>query len=202
MTNVSLVYRENRAYVRARRLLDAIAAAILLAAAVPVLLAAAIAILLEDGRPVFFAQPRIGRFERTFVMFKLRTMKKECCGDAYSPAQSGDVRITRTGRWLRKFSIDELPQLVNVLRGEMSLVGPRPEMPFIVKQYQTWQHLRHLVQPGMTGLWQISVRSRVPLAKPEATLLDLEYIRNFSPATDAKVLAKTFQAVLSGGGAV
>jgi lipopolysaccharide/colanic/teichoic acid biosynthesis glycosyltransferase len=199
---VSLVYRENRAYMRCRRAVNALTALLVLIAAAPILLVAAICILVEDGRPILFAQPRVGRFERTFVMFKLRTMKKECCMDAYSPAESQDSRITRTGRWLRKLSIDELPQLVNVIRGEMSLVGPRPEMPFIVGRYARWQHLRHLVQPGITGLWQTSVRSNVPLARPEATLLDLEYIKHVSPMTDAKLLAKTLGAVVSANGAV
>jgi lipopolysaccharide/colanic/teichoic acid biosynthesis glycosyltransferase len=197
----TFIYSEKRSYMQVRRVADIALSVLVLCLALPLLLAAAIAILIEDGYPVFFAQRRVGRFERNFVMYKLRTMKKERCGDGVSPSDPRDPRITRVGRWLRRTSIDELPQLINVLRGDMSLVGPRPEMPFIVGRYEGWQHLRHLVQPGLTGLWQISHRSNVPLARPEATLLDLEYVRTASATTDSTILAKTIKAVLSANGA-
>jgi|SRR5579884_500537 len=196
-----LVYRENRLYRRVRRMVNLVIAAIALLVAAPILLLCAIAIAVDDGFPVIFKQRRIGRFERPFTMYKFRTMKKDDCGYGVSPTQPQDPRITRAGKWLRKTSLDELPQLFNVVRGDMSLVGPRPEMPFIVEQYDTWQHLRHLVEPGITGLWQISQRSNVPLALPEATLLDLDYIRMASPITDGVLLARTFSAVISANGA-
>ena len=197
----SFVYRDDAVYRRRRRIVNAIVAAIVLVAAAPVLAIAALAILLEDGLPIVFRQQRIGRFERPFVRYKLRTMKKQLCGDRISPSTSADPRITRVGRWLRRTSVDELPQLINVIRGEMSLVGPRPEMPFIVRRYQNWQHLRHLVEPGLTGLWQIRERSNMPLESPEATMLDLEYVRTISPITDGRLLAQTVKAVILTHGA-
>jgi len=202
MTVGTLVFKEKPLYTKGRRFANAAIALLALGLTAPILAIAAIAIALEDGFPIIFAQRRVGRFERTFVMYKLRTMKKESCGYGISPSEKNDPRITSVGRWLRKTSIDELPQLVNVLRGEMSLVGPRPEMPFVVKGYEQWQHLRHLVEPGVTGLWQTSRRSDVPLARPEATLLDLEYVRTASPIMDGILLAKTIKAVVSTHGAI
>jgi lipopolysaccharide/colanic/teichoic acid biosynthesis glycosyltransferase len=194
-------YREKKAFMRLRRWINAGIAVVVLCLAIPVLILCAIAIVLDDGFPIIFKQRRVGRFERAFTMYKFRTMKKSDCGYGVSPTQPTDARITRTGRWMRRTSLDELPQLINVVRGEMSLVGPRPEMPFIVEQYAKWQHLRHLVEPGITGLWQISERSNVPLERPEATLIDLDYIRTASPVTDGMVLARTFTAVISANGA-
>lgn len=201
MHDRTLVYRERRMYMRARRLVNVLLASIALCAAAPLLLAAIVVIVAEDGFPVVFRQRRIGKFERPFVMYKLRTMRKQRCADDVSPTDPQDARITRVGRWLRKTSIDELPQLVNVIRGDMSLVGPRPEMPFIVERYAKWQHLRHLVEPGLTCIWQISARSNVPLALPEATMMDLDYIEAASPLTDGLLLARTFKAVFSANGA-
>jgi lipopolysaccharide/colanic/teichoic acid biosynthesis glycosyltransferase len=192
-----LVFREARSYGRVRRLAECLIAGAMFAAAVPVLIAAAIAIKLEDGGPIVFRQRRVGRFGRTFTMYKLRTMRHSECRDAVSPASGRDPRITATGHWLRKLSIDELPQLVNVLRGDMSIVGPRPEMPFIVKRYEKWQHLRHLVKPGITCIWQTECRSRIPLALPEATEYDISYINTLSAATDLRIIARTALAVLS-----
>src|ERR1035441_1152470 len=180
----NLIFRENIRYVRLRRVLDASAALIVLVVVTPILLAASFAILLEDGRPIFFRQQRVGRFGRLFNMYKLRTMQKTKCVDNLSPTSGRDPRITRVGHWLRKSSIDELPQLINVICGEMTFVGPRPEMPFLVREYEPWQHLRHLVTPGVTGFWQTTCRSTVPLHLPEATMLDLEYVRNASYLTD------------------
>ncbi len=169
--------------------------------ALPILLAAAIAIRLEDGGTIFFRQRRVGRFGRVFTIYKLRTMSAADCVDALSPTSGGDARVTRVGAVLRRTSIDELPQLINVLRGEMSVVGPRPEMPFIVKRYEPWQHLRHLATPGITGLWQTTCRSRVPLHRPEATQIDLEYVRTASTGTDSRIVLRTFRALLRADGA-
>jgi lipopolysaccharide/colanic/teichoic acid biosynthesis glycosyltransferase len=197
----TFVYRENRMTRRIRRAVDAFLALTFLFLAGAILILAAIAILIEDGRPMFFTQRRVGRFERLFVMYKLRTMKKEFCGDSPSPTTAGDDRITRVGRILRRTSIDEIPQLINVLRGEMSLIGPRPEMGIIMKRYEPWQHLRHVISPGITCLWQITCRSTIPLDRPEATALDLDYIRNASPLLDGAILLRTVNSLVSAKGA-
>jgi lipopolysaccharide/colanic/teichoic acid biosynthesis glycosyltransferase len=196
-----LVFRENTGYRRLRRLFDVLAACFMLVIATPILIVAGCAIALEDGGPIFFCQRRVGRFGRLFTMFKLRTMRKEKCVDSLSPTTGRDPRITRVGYWLRRLSIDELPQLVNIIRGDMALVGPRPEMPFIVRGYESWQNLRHLVTPGVTGFWQTTCRSTVPLHLPAATMLDLKYIQQASHSTDAAVLVKTVRSLISAEGA-
>jgi lipopolysaccharide/colanic/teichoic acid biosynthesis glycosyltransferase len=196
-----IVFRENVGYVRMRRILDVCIASVMLVVASPVLIVAALAIMIEDGRPILFRQRRVGRFGKLFTIYKLRTMKKEKCRDGLSPISLRDPRVTRVGYWLRRSSIDEIPQLMNVLIGNMSLVGPRPEMPFIVRGYESWQHLRHLVTPGVTGFWQTTCRSTVPLHLPEATMLDLDYVRQASHSTDAAVLVKTIRILISTEGA-
>jgi lipopolysaccharide/colanic/teichoic acid biosynthesis glycosyltransferase len=196
-----MIYRKKVAYNRLRRVIDVFCAICLLVVATPILLLSALAILCEDGGPIFFRQRRVGRFGRLFTIYKLRTMRKEECVDSLSPTTGRDPRITRVGYWLRRSSIDELPQLLNILRGEMAFVGPRPEMPFIVREYEVWQHLRHLVTPGVTGLWQTTCRSTVPLHLPQATMLDLEYIRKASHTTDAAVVVKTIRSLISTEGA-
>ncbi|MGD0050583.1 MAG: sugar transferase [Vulcanimicrobiaceae bacterium] len=198
---ISLVYGSRRSARFARRVLDLLVAVVALAVTAPLLLVAAGAIVAEDRGPVLFTQKRVGRFERLFTIYKLRTMRVEMCDDRLTPSTSRDARLTRVGRLLRRTSIDELPQLINVIRGEMSLIGPRPEMPFIVREYAPWQHLRHLAAPGLTGLWQVTCRSQIPLHWPEATLLDLEYIRRASPSTDLKILLETVRVVVNGQGA-
>jgi lipopolysaccharide/colanic/teichoic acid biosynthesis glycosyltransferase len=201
MTAPVIAYRENLAYRRRKRALDLIIGSCALLAALPILAVAAIAIRLEDGGAILFRQRRVGRFGRVFTIYKLRTMSSANCVDALSPTSGGDARVTRVGAILRKMSIDELPQLFNVLRGDMSVVGPRPEMPFIVKRYEPWQHLRHLATPGITGLWQTTCRSRVPLHRPEATHIDLEYVRTASTGTDSRIVLSTFRALLKADGA-
>jgi lipopolysaccharide/colanic/teichoic acid biosynthesis glycosyltransferase len=202
MTNdLQLVYRQYRTYGAARRAVDMSVALVALAVSAPVLAAAAAAIAIEDGFPIVFKQKRIGRFGKPFTIYKLRTMRKNACADAYKPGDGRDPRITRTGRILRKLSIDELPQFVNVVRGDMAVVGPRPEMPFIVKRYERWQHLRSLAPPGITGLWQTTVRSTVPLDRPEATMIDLDYVRRASTPFDLALVARTFSSLLIRRGA-
>ena len=196
-----LIYKYDHRRRRARRIVDAVVATVLLAMAAPLLAAAAIAISIEDGPPITFMQKRVGRFERLFTIYKLRTMWHADCVDRQKMTNASDPRITRVGRVLRKTSIDELPQLINVIRGEMSLVGPRPEMPFMTKRYERWQHMRHLVNPGLTCIWQITCRAEVPLHEPAATALDLDYIRNASPALDGALLAQTVVSVLRPKGA-
>jgi lipopolysaccharide/colanic/teichoic acid biosynthesis glycosyltransferase len=132
-------------------------------------------------------------------MVKFRTMHAGADPAAVAPTGPGDPRVTPYGRWLRATSIDELPQLWNVLRGEMSLVGPRPEMPFIVEGYDEWQRRRLSVKPGITGLWQILGRKDLPMHRN--LQYDFYYIRNRSLALDASILLRTAGAVLSRRGA-
>ncbi len=171
----------------------------------PLLILVAIAILIDDGWPVFFTQQRVGENGRLFWIFKFRTMRQDTSGTdlgRYSGRvykHVDDQRITRFGRVLRRSSIDELPNLWNVLRGEMSLVGPRPELPWVVEEYEAWQRPRLSVPPGMTGWWQIQGRSEAPLR--ENVELDLYYIQNYSPVLDLQILCRTVWVVLSGRGA-
>ena len=196
-----LIYRENLTTRRIRRAVDVTLALTLLILVAPILLVAAFAIFFEDGGPVVFKQRRAGRFERTFTIYKLRTMKLAECGDCPSPTSGGDSRITSVGKFIRKTSIDELPQLLNVVLGHMSLIGPRPEMPMMIARYEGWQHMRHLVAPGMTCIWQTTCRSTVPLNRPEATALDLDYIERASPALDSMLLLRTVATVVFPKGA-
>ncbi len=199
--DVRIAFREKASYRRAQRMFDLTVATIALALSTPVMVVAAVAIRLEARGPIFYRQRRVGRCGRYFTLYKLRTMRTEMCGDALKPEGGHDPRITRVGRVLRRTSIDELPQLLNVLRGDMAIVGPRPEQPFLVHRYEKWQHLRHLTKPGITGLWQITCRSTIPLHAPEATAVDLEYIRTASMATDSRIVIRTFGALLFATGA-
>ena len=185
--------------------IDGVAALALLVVLLPVLAAVALAVRLGVGRPVIFRQERIGLGGRRFTVFKFRTMLDEPPAGAVVRRCEGcrsichkcpnDPCHTRVGRVLRRFSLDELPQLVNVLRGEMSLVGPRPELPDIVAGYDAWQHRRHAVRPGLTGLWQVTQRSsQVPMH--EATGPDIEYVERISLRTDLAILARTLPSVL------
>lgn len=196
-----LIYRQRPIFGRVRRTVDAILAGASLLLVSPVLLAAAIAIYLDDRGPIFFVQRRVGRFGRPFVIYKLRTMKVSELGDNVSPRNSDDRRITRVGRILRRTSIDELPQLLNIAKGDMAIVGPRPEMPFVVSTYQNWQHLRFLVTPGLTGLWQVKARKTISLELPEATMIDIDYIRKSTTLLDVLIIVQTVQAVIKPKGA-
>ncbi|MDB5039618.1 MAG: Undecaprenyl-phosphate galactose phosphotransferase [Candidatus Eremiobacteraeota bacterium] len=196
-----VIYRHSRRVHLLRRIRDVVLASAALLVASPVLALAALAIVVEDGGPIIFTQRRVGHYERLFTIFKLRTMRLAECGDHTSPSGAGDGRITRVGRFLRKSSIDELPQLINVIRGDMTLVGPRPEMPFIVRNYRRFQHVRHVTPPGLTGLWQIMARSTIPLAHPAATAMDIEYLHRSSPSFDAALLFGTVPAVIRKKGA-
>ncbi len=183
-----------------KRMLDLAVAATLLILLAPAMALIALAILLESGRPVVLRQSRVGEHGTVFRMYKFRTMYPQSPNDP-EPARKEPLhpRITPLGRYLRRTSLDELPQLVNVLRGEMSLVGPRPELPSIVAGYEPWQHARHVVPPGMTGWWQINGRSELPLHLN--TQMDLFYIQNFSVLLDLRILARTLGAVIRGRGA-
>jgi len=150
------------------------------------------------GSPVF-SQTRVGRHGVPFTLYKFRTMRPEADEYEVAPVKPDDPRITMAGRLLRKTSFDELPQLFNVLRGQMSMVGPRPEMDFIVKGYNTWQRRRLEVKPGITGLWQIMGRKDLPLH--ENLEYDFYYMRNQSIMLDMAILARTVVTVLKGRGA-
>jgi lipopolysaccharide/colanic/teichoic acid biosynthesis glycosyltransferase len=162
-----------------------------------VLVAAAVAIRLEDRGPVLYRQTRVGQDGRDFELLKLRTMVvgAETQGAGYA-VNVGDSRITRVGAFLRRTSIDELPQLLNVLRGEMSLIGPRPTLRYQVERYDERQRRRLEVPPGITGWAQI--HGRAELSWPERIELDLWYVEHRSPLVDLKILLRTPLALLGG----
>jgi exopolysaccharide biosynthesis polyprenyl glycosylphosphotransferase len=149
--------------------------------------------------PALFKQRRVGQGGRPFDMYKFRTMVPDAEPYAVAPRERDDPRVTSYGRWLRATSIDELPQLLNVLKGEMSLVGPRPEMPFIADGYDEWQRRRLVVKPGITGLWQILGRKDLPMH--QNLQYDFYYIRNRSLALDVSILIRTIGAVFTRRGA-
>lgn len=177
----------------------------------PLFLLIAVLVWIEDGGPIFFAQSRVGQFGREFKMYKIRSM----CLDAEARLKDlleknqhkegvtfkikDDPRITRVGKWLRKFSFDELPQLYNVFKGDMSLVGPRPPVPREVAKYSLAHRRRLAIKPGITCFWQISGRSEIDFSGQ--VQLDVNYIEKQSVATDFLILARTVPAVLSGKGA-
>lgn len=181
-----------------------------LAVLTPLLLMIALAIKLDDGGPVLFRQERVGRGGKTFMMLKFRSMGVDAEHQlgALETGNEGagplfklrhDPRVTRVGALMRRYSLDEFPQLLNVVRGHMSLVGPRPPLPREVLLYATDAMRRLLVKPGLTGLWQISGRS--DLSWEETIRLDLRYVENWSFALDAMILWKTIAAVLRPTGA-
>ena len=193
-----------------KRFTDIVGSAVLLVLAAPVLLLAALAIKLEDGGPVIFRQSRVGLKGEEFYCLKFRSMcvdaeakiaalqsQNEGAGLLFKMAH--DPRITRVGNFIRRFSIDELPQLWNTLRGDMSLVGPRPALPREVAQYDSDTMRRLHVRPGLTGLWQVSGRSN--LSWEDTVRLDLYYVDNWSAVRDLMILAKTAKAVLGSSGA-
>ena len=179
------------------RALDVAGAALGLAVASPFLAAAALAIKLDDRGPVLYKQRRVGRDGREFELLKLRTMvvgaERQGAGWA---VDHGDPRITRAGRALRRLSLDELPQLWNVVRGEMSLIGPRPTLAYQVEQYTERQRKRLEVRPGITGWAQVQGRASLPWE--ERIELDVWYVEHRSPRVDAKILARTPLALFGG----
>jgi lipopolysaccharide/colanic/teichoic acid biosynthesis glycosyltransferase len=192
-----------------KRLLDPVLAAVLLAVTSPMLLAAMAAVRLTSRGRALFVQPRIGHACEEFAMFKLRTMVQGAEAQEAALARSNggtffkladDRRVTRVGRFLRRSSLDELPQLLNVLRGDMSLVGPRPILRSDFRNFPRDEQMRRFsVKPGMTGLWQVSGRSLT--SDEERLRLDLEYVDRWSLGLDLRILFETLGAVLSGRGA-
>lgn len=204
-----LALRRPTAYERwAKPVFDRVVAALLLLVLSPVLGVVCLSVLFSIGRPLIFRQVRVGQGGRAFSMFKFRTMKPDrrvSCENYTGPERRvthkspHDPRHTPLGRLLRKTSLDELPQLVNVVRGHMSLVGPRPELADLVLDYAPWQQRRHIVKPGLTGLWQTTERGRGRLLH-ECVDLDLQYISSLSWRTDLRILARTPIALLRNRG--
>jgi exopolysaccharide biosynthesis polyprenyl glycosylphosphotransferase len=192
-----------RYYAAAKRVIDVVLAGIAVVVSSPVLLGAAVAILLGDGFPVFFSQERVGRNMERFRLHKLRTMVKDAEAESGPVlAEENDSRVTTTGRVLRRFRVDEIPQLINIIRGEMSFVGPRPERPFFVDRYveeTPGYRERFNVKPGVTGLAQVS---GCYATTPERKLkYDLIYMYHQTLAMDVQIVAETLRVVLTGRGA-
>lgn len=193
-----------------KRALDLVLGSLLLLAALPLIAIAAILVKLDSPGPVFHRAVRVGRGGRKFTFLKLRSMQRDAeelrglllhLNEAQGPAfkLTNDPRVTRVGRLLRKTSLDELPQLLHVVQGAMSLVGPRPPFPEEVERYEPWMLRRLAVRPGLTCLWQI--RGRSDLSFEEWMRLDLEYVDRYSLALDLQILLLTVPAVISGRGA-
>jgi lipopolysaccharide/colanic/teichoic acid biosynthesis glycosyltransferase len=193
---------------RVKPVLDRVFGLLLCLLLLPVMAAVAVAILVSLGKPVFIRQLRAGRYGQPFTLIKFRTMlpdrRRAGSGLAHGAYAGPDRRLqhkvltdprhTPLGRILRKWSLDELPQLFNVVRGDMSLVGPRPELIEIVDRYEPWQRGRHLVKPGITGLWQVSMRGSGIMH--EHTDVDLRYVERVTAAGDCRILLATIPAVL------
>jgi exopolysaccharide biosynthesis polyprenyl glycosylphosphotransferase len=193
-----------------KRMFDLVLTVILLIPFIPVMVIVAFANWLDDGRPILYSQERVGESGKLFKIYKFRTMIKNAeslqrqvefvddQGELIHKTK-GDPRVTRLGRFLRRFSLDELPQFFNVLSGNMSLVGPRPELPYLVERYKPWQRKRFDVPQGMTGWWQIHGRSDKPMHLH--TEDDLYYIQNYSIWLDIQILIETLWIILRGKGA-
>ncbi len=203
-----------------KRSLDIVAAGLLLLVSLPLWVIIALVIKLTSPGPVFYVQAAVGRGGRTFRFYKFRSMRADAdnaihrryiarfvrgpdgggtagTGDLYKMEK--DARVTAVGRWLRRSSLDELPQLVNVLKGDMSLVGPRPPLPYEYELYDDWARRRLAVRPGITGLYQVTRRSRTSFRAMVA--IDLEYIERRSLWLDLSIMARTLPAMLLGRGA-
>lgn len=187
----------------AKPTIDRIGGIVLTVATLPILMVVLPLIWWKLGRPAIFKQQRVGVGGQEFTVYKLRTMLPDR-RSATVPIHGSDRRVNHKssddprhvplGRFLRKWSLDEIPQFWNVALGHMSLVGPRPELPHVVARYEAWQHRRHEVKPGITGLWQVSERGDVPMH--EATDVDIEYVESVSLRSDLRILLLTVPAAL------
>lgn len=200
-------------YPVAKRLLDVSIALIMLAVLAPIMAIVALAVRLDSNGPIIFRQTRVGRNHRPFTFYKFRSMRHNAdtsvhqkfvkslingaATDSYKI--NSDKRVTRVGKFIRKTSLDELPQLVNIVKGDMSLVGPRPPIPYEVAEYKEWHHRRLDVLPGLTGMWQVMGRSEVSF--DEMVAMDIAYVDQRSLRMDLALLAQTVPAVLTGRGA-
>ena len=212
-------HSEKRSLLSVKRVMDIAGSLLALMACSPALFLIALAVRLSSRGPVFFRQQRVGQYGKCFTFLKFRSMyinndhsahkeymTKMIVGDAAEPLNgkkekvykiTNDKRVTWIGKFLRRSSLDELPQFINVLKGDMSLVGPRPAIPYEVASYQTWHRRRVLeVKPGITGLWQVNGRNRIKF--DEMVRLDLQYAKVWSPWLDIKILMRTPGAVLRG----
>ncbi len=185
-----------RVYQALKRVFDFTISLILLVLALPVWAILALLIRCDSKGPVFFHQRRIGARGKPFQLYKFRTMHTDAPRFGFHPTTPDDPRITGVGRWLRRTSLDELPQLINIIKGDMSLVGPRPEMPFIVDQYSRGHRRRLEVIPGLTGLWQLSADRRFLIH--ENIQYDLYYIRNRNFFMDMAILLHTVVFAMQG----
>lgn len=188
-------------------LLDWVGAALAMIVVAPLIAVVAIAVFISMGTPVILRQERVGLFGKVFTLYKFRTMAPDRRGNEgefvgedrrLTHKSAHDPRITPLGRLLRRSRLDELPQFVNVLRGDLSLVGPRPEMVSIVAQYEPWQHRRHAVKPGITGLWQISDNGDKLLF--ECTEMELAYLEDVSLPADLSIILRTLPVMARRGG--
>ena len=193
-----------------KRLFDILSSGLALIVLSPLFVIVGLIIKLTSPGPVFYRAKRVGRYGKPFTLYKFRTMvvdaeERKAELTQYNEADGpifkmrNDPRLTRLGGFLRRTSLDELPQLWNVLRDEMSLVGPRPQLPAEVAQYEDWHYRRLEVKPGLTGLWQVLGRSDISF--DEMVRLDIYYAENWSPGMDLRILLETIPAVLSGKGA-
>jgi lipopolysaccharide/colanic/teichoic acid biosynthesis glycosyltransferase len=183
-----------------KRVCDVMGALFLMVLLLPLFIMVAILIKLDSPGPIFFRHYRIGKDEKRFLIWKFRSMRTDVPEYEASPRSTVDPRLTRIGRLMRRLSVDELPQLVNVLKGDMSLVGPRPEMPFIVARYYSAHRERLVARPGITGLWQISPARAFPIH--ENLQYDLHYLRNQNIFMDCAIILRTITAIFRGVGAV
>lgn len=205
---VPIVYR----YHYVKRILDVVISLLLLICCLPIFILVSIAVILFSGGPVFFTHSRTGLHNEPFTIFKFRTMRvmklddnrhkyewQEGVPDSFLFKTADDATVTSIGKILRKYSLDELPQLLNVLKGDMSLVGPRPEIPAITNMYNAHQEKRLLVKPGVTGYAQINGRSEI--SHGQKIEYDLFYVENWSLLLDMKIIGATFGYVIKGKGA-
>ncbi len=202
----------------AKRALDIVISAVGIILLLPLFAVLSLIICLDSPGPAIFRQQRVGQREKLFTCLKFRTLYRNAreevhrqairrlwagerlSDDPNSPYKlTNDCRVTRVGYWLRRTSLDELPQLINVLRGEMSIVGPRPVIPYELEHFQEWHHERHDVKPGITGAWQVGGRAR--LNQEEMLDLDIKYVRTWNIWTDLKLIILTIPSMVKGGGA-
>ncbi|MBE6067128.1 MAG: sugar transferase [Clostridium lundense] len=203
--NYSKKYNKSKTYFFTKRIIDIISALAGLVLMSPIMLITAITIKVESKGPIIFSQERVGENGRSFKMYKFRSMvtnaeklldklkdKNEMTGPMFKIKE--DPRITKVGRFIRKTSIDELPQLFNILKGDMSLVGPRPSLPKEVMEFTNRQRLRLIAKPGLTCYWQVSGRNKIGFE--EWMELDIKYIEERNTLTDIKLILKTFGVLL------